>query len=69
MKNSLSEELAHVELKRNDLNVIGIIKNVYQTLLIAKERLTDVLYNNSEQWGKGKLKRTFDVRNTNGILN
>ena len=40
--------------------VIQIIKKVYQTLLLAKERLADVVYDSEDQWGEDKLKRTLD---------
>ena len=40
--------------------IIQIIKKVYQTLLLAKERLADVVYDSEDQWGEGKLKRTLD---------
>lgn len=48
MKNSLSEELAYVELKSNELNVIGIIKYIPNSFL-TDERFADVVYSNSEQ--------------------
>ena len=41
-------------------NAIEKIKKVYQALLLAKERLADVVYDNEDQWGKDKLKRTLD---------
>ena len=53
MENCLSKEL------EGD-NAIEIIKKVYQALLLAKERLTDVVYSSEDQWGKDKLKRTLD---------
>ena len=39
---------------------IEIIKKVYQALLLAKERLVDVVYGSEDQWGEGKLKRILD---------
>ena len=33
-------------------NTIEIIKKVYQALLLAKERLADVLYGSEDQWGE-----------------
>ena len=41
-------------------NVIEIIKKVYQTPLLAKERLADVVCGSEDQWGEDKLKRTLD---------
>ena len=41
-------------------DTIEIIKEVYQTLLLAEERLSDVVYDSEDQWGEGKLKRTHD---------
>ena len=41
-------------------NSIEIIKKVYQALLLAEERLSDVVYVSEDQWGEGKLKRTHD---------
>ena len=41
-------------------NAIEIIKKVYQALLLAKERLADVVYGSEDQWGEDKLKRTLD---------
>ena len=41
-------------------NAIEIIKKVYQALLLAKERLADVVYGSKDQWGEDKLKRTLD---------
>ena len=37
-----------------------IIKKVYQALVLAKERLADVVYGNEDQWGEGKLKTALD---------
>ena len=31
-----------------------------KTLLLAQERLTDVVYGSEDQWGEDKLKRTRD---------
>ena len=53
MENCLSKELG------GD-NAIEIIKKVYQALLLAKERLTDVVYSSEDQWGEDKLKRMLD---------
>ena len=33
-------------------NTIEIIKKVYQALLLAKERLADVVYGSEGQWGE-----------------
>ena len=33
-------------------NTIEIIKKVYQALLLAKERLADVVYRSEDQWGE-----------------
>ena len=41
-------------------NAIEIIKKVYQALLLAKEKLADVVYGSKDQWGEDKLKRTLD---------
>ena len=41
-------------------NTIEIIKNIYQALLLAKERLADVVYGSEDQWGKDNFKRTLD---------
>ena len=32
-----------------------IIKKVYQALLLAKERLADVVYGCEDEWSEGKL--------------
>ena len=53
MGNCLSKEL-------EGTNAIGIIKKVYQILLLEKERLADVVYGSEDQWGKDKLKRAVD---------
>ena len=53
MENCVSKEI------QGD-TVIQIIKKVYQTLLLAKERLADVVYDSEDQWGEDKLKRTLD---------
>ena len=39
---------------------IEVIKKVYQALVLAKERLADVVYGNEDQWDEAKLKRTLD---------
>ena len=39
---------------------IEIIKNVYQALSLAQERLADVVYGSEDQWGEDKLKGTLD---------
>ena len=41
-------------------NTIEIIKKVYQALLLAKERLADVVYGSEDQWGEDQLKWTLD---------
>ena len=41
-------------------NVIEIMKKVYQVLLLAEERLSDVVYGSEDQWHEDKLKRTRD---------
>ena len=53
MENCISKEL-------EGNNAIEIIKKVYQALLLAKERLADVVYDSEDQWGGNKLKRTLD---------
>ena len=40
-------------------NSIEIMKKVYQALLLAQERLNDVVYGGEDQWGEDKLKRTL----------
>ena len=47
MENCLSKEL-------EDDNAIETIKKVYQVLLLAKERLADVVYSSEDQWGEDK---------------
>ena len=39
---------------------IEIIKKVHQALLLAKERIGDVVYDSEDQWDEDKLKRTLD---------
>ena len=39
---------------------MGIIKKVYQALLLAKERLSDVVDTSEDQYGEDKLRRTLD---------
>ena len=46
------------ELEGN--NAIEIIKKIYQALLLAKERLADVVYGGEDQWGEDKLTRTLN---------
>ena len=46
------------ELEGN--NAIEIIKKVYQALLLAEERLYDVVYGSEDQWSEDKLKRPLD---------
>ena len=41
-------------------NKVEIIKKVYQGLLLAEERLADVVYCSEDQWGEDKLKRVHD---------
>ena len=41
-------------------DVIEAIKMVYQALLLAEERLADVVYGSQDKWGEDKLKRTRD---------
>ena len=47
MENCLSKQLAHAGPL--DDNAMEIIKGVYQTLLLAKERLADVVYSSKDQ--------------------
>ena len=58
MENYLSKNLACAD--QQDDNAIKIIKEVYQSLLLVKERLADVLYSSEDQWCEGKLERTLD---------
>ena len=37
-----------------------MVRKVYQALLLAKERLANVVYGSEDQWGEDKLKRTLD---------
>ena len=53
MGNHLSKELG------GD-NAIEIIIKIYQAVLLAKERLADVVYTSEDQWGEDKLNRTLD---------
>ena len=39
---------------------IDIIKKVYQALLLAEERLANVVYGSEDQRSEGKLKRARD---------
>ena len=39
---------------------IEIIKKLYQALLLAEERLADMVYGSEDQLGEDKLKRTGD---------
>ena len=39
---------------------IEMVSKVYQALLLAKERLADVVYGSENQWREEKLKRTLD---------
>ena len=41
-------------------NAIEIAEKVYQALLLAKERLVNVVYGSEDQWGEDKLKWTLD---------
>ena len=41
-------------------NLIEILKKVYQALLLAKDRLSDVGDAIEDQYGEDKLKRTLD---------
>ena len=41
-------------------DAIELIKKVHQALLLAKERLADVVYGSEDQWVEDKLKRTLD---------
>ena len=41
-------------------NSIEIIKKVYQVLLVAQERLTNVVSSSEDQWGEDEIKRTLD---------
>ena len=47
MENYLSKNLACAD--QQDDNAIKIIKEVYQSLLLVKERLADVLYSSEDQ--------------------
>ena len=58
MENYLSKNLACPD--QQDDNAIKIIKEVYQSLLLVKERLADVLYSSEDQWCEDKLERTLD---------
>ena len=42
---------------RASKDVIEIIKIVYQSPLLAEERLSDVVYGSNDQWGEDKLKK------------
>ena len=39
-------------------NALETIKKLYQALLLAEERLADVVYGSEDQWGEDKLKWT-----------
>lgn len=54
------KNLAHSEHKEDNLDVIGVIKKVYQPLLLVKERLPDLVYRNSDEWGDDKLEGKLD---------
>ena len=41
-------------------DAMEMVSKVYQTLLIAKERLADEVYGSEDQWGENKLKSTCD---------
>ena len=41
-------------------NSIEITKKVYQVLLVAQERLANVVSSNEDQWGEDEIKRTLD---------
>ena len=41
-------------------NSIEITKKVYQVLLVAQERLANVVSSSEDQWGEDKIKRTLD---------
>ena len=58
--NCLSKELAQAELEGDNSVAIGIIKKVYQALLLVKERLADVVYSGRDQWGEDRLERAID---------
>ena len=58
MENYLSKNLACAD--QQDDNAIKIIKEVYQSLLLVKERLADVLYSSEDQWCEDKLEKTLD---------
>ena len=53
MENCVSKEL------ESD-NAMEKTKKVYQTLLLVKEKLADVVYGSEDQWGEDKLKMTLD---------
>lgn len=54
MENCLLKELVHSEAKGGKLDTKGIIKKVFKTFLLAKERHIDVIYGNS----KNRVKQT-----------
>ena len=43
-----------------DDNSIEITKKVYQVLLVAQERLANVVSSSEDQWGEDEIKRTLD---------
>ena len=50
-------------------NGIETIKKVYQALLLAKERLSDVVYGSEDQWSEYKRKRRHDeIKNTHSFV-
>ena len=49
-----------VSKKPEGNNSTETIKRVYQALLLAKDRLADVVCSSEDQWDEDKLKRTLD---------
>ena len=42
----------------NSKDAMVVIKKLYQRLLLAHERLADVVYSSKDQYGEDKLERT-----------
>ena len=51
---------AQNETQGHNLDTIEIIKNVCQTLLLAKRKLPDMVYSSKYQWSEDRLKTTLD---------
>ena len=60
MGNCQSTEHAQIETQGHNLDTIEIIKNVCQTLLLAKRKLPDMVYSSKYQWSEDRLKTTLD---------